>query len=251
MTASLRDHLVFVDFENVPNIDLALIVTHPARVILLIGKNQKRLDLALVQQIHQLGERIQLIEVGASGHNALDLTLAYHLGRAVVHAPSTIFHIISKDSDFDPLIAHLQANGVAVNRHPSFDALPFLPGPKKAAPALKVPEDRRSKVMARLKDPANASRPTTKRALLAHIKTGLGKAASTGDPEDILRELADEGALTIDPATEKVLYGAARKGALDEKKIQDPSSNIQRASKNHPRRIGKESRETPGLELLF
>ena len=251
MTASPRDHLVFVDFENVPNIDLALIAVHPVRVTLLIGKNQKRLELALVQQIHQLGDRIQLIEVGASGHNALDLTLAYHLGRAVVHAPAAAFHIVSKDSDFDPLIAHLRTNGVAIGRHSSFDALPFLPAPKKAAPALKVPEDRRSKIIARLTNPGNAHWPSTKRALLAHIKTGLGKTASVGGPENILDELVKDGALTIDPATEKISYTAARRGAEEEKKIPDPSFKIQRTAKNHPRKIGKESRETPGLELLF
>eukprot|EP01031_Cornospumella_fuschlensis_P013228 gene13228-biopygen11165 len=77
MPAPASDHLVFVDFENVPALDLSAIEGKSARVTLLIGKNQKKLDLDLVRQIHRLAPQVDLVEVGASGHNALDLTLAF------------------------------------------------------------------------------------------------------------------------------------------------------------------------------
>ncbi len=211
MTLPTPAHLVFVDFENVPDIDLGSIATHSVNVTLLIGKNQKRLDLPLVQQIHRLAAQVALIEVGATGHNALDLTLAYHLGQAVQQSPQAKFHIVSKDTDFDALVAHLRTHGVTIHRHPSFAALPFLPRPKKSpppasAPAPKPSIDRRAKIIARLTDPANPNHPSTKRALLANIKTGLGKEGTTTSPDDIVRELIETGVVTIDPDTNKVRY---------------------------------------------
>lgn len=210
MSPPTASHLVFVDFENVPDIELASIATHSVNVTLLIGKNQRRLDLPLVQQIHRLAAQVALIEVGATGHNALDLTLAYHLGQAVQQSPQAKFHIVSKDTDFDALVAHLRNNGVAIHRHPSFAALPFLPRPKKSpAPASAAPaslSDRRAKIIARLTDPANSNHPATKRALLAAIKAGLGKDGSATLSEEIVRELIETGVVTIDPDTHKVRY---------------------------------------------
>jgi hypothetical protein len=196
-----------VDFENVPDIDLGPIGSHSLKVTLLIGKNQTRLDLALVRQIHRLADRVELIEVGASGHNALDLTLAYHLGQAACQSPKAKFHIVSKDTDFDPLIAHLKAADIDVTRHRSFDALPFLtPTKKPAASSPRSTDSRRGKVLARLKNPASRNRPTSKSALIAHIETALGKESSSERVKDILNELVDRGTLTIDAATDKVSY---------------------------------------------
>jgi len=59
-------------------------------VTLLIGKKQTKLDLALVQQMRRVPDQVELVEVGASGHNALDLTLAYYLGRAAERSPARI-----------------------------------------------------------------------------------------------------------------------------------------------------------------
>lgn len=210
MTSPAPAHYIFVDFENVPAVDLTPIASTPAaHVMLLLGKNQRRMDLALVKQIKQLGDRLTLTEVGASGHNALDLTLAYYLGRAATEHPHASFHIISKDADFDPLIAHLHVLGIAVDRHPNLATLPFLSRPKRAKPTPPSPRpaaDHREKVIARLKDPANKNRPATKRALLAHIRTALGKSSAPEVPEEIVRNLVDQHALTIDPATEKIGY---------------------------------------------
>jgi hypothetical protein len=204
---NLPAHFVFVDFENVPDIDLALIAGQSVKITLLIGKNQTRLDLALVRHIHRLADRVELIEVGASGHNALDLTLAYHLGHTACQAPRATFHIVSKDTDFDPLVSHLNASGIAVARHRSFDALPFLGTKKKVEnPPAKPVQDRRAKVLARLKNPSSRNRPSSKSALVAHLKTALGKESSAAIVEEILGELIRSRVLTIDAATDKVSY---------------------------------------------
>lgn len=206
-------HHVFVDFENVPNVDLGLIENQTAKVTLLIGKRQQKLELALVRQIHRLAGQVELVEVGASGRNALDLTLACYLGRAVESEPKVAYAIVSRDKDFDPLIAHLKETGVSVSRHDSLAAVPFLApakraGPAKTNPAVRAsqPSDRLAKLAARLKE-EKAPRPRTKARLLALINTDLGGKLSDSEKQAKLDELIGLGVLSVDSA-EKVVYAA-------------------------------------------
>ncbi len=199
-------HLVFVDFENVPSIDLRPVEGKPVKVTLLIGKQQKKLDLALVQQIHRLAAQVDLVEVGASGRNALDLTLACYLGRAVQATAGAQFHIVSKDKDFDPLIAHLKAAGLKVARHPSIASVPFAGTTAgKGAPAKNTPEARLERFIAGLQDPNRKDRPARRRTLIKHIKSQLGKETSDEAAEAIVARLCAENILEV-AAGEKVEY---------------------------------------------
>lgn len=198
--AGHSEHLVFVDFENVPTVDLALISELPVHVTLLIGEKQKRLDLALVRQIHRHASRVTLIEVGASGRNALDLVLACHLGQAAVHHPGAAFHIVSKDKDFNPLVAHLRAADVNVTRHESFAALPFLhPAPKIAAP-----DDRLAKLIDRLSHKTTA-RPVRRKTLLSHIQAFYANRLSPAELDGIVAALQQRGIIAFDEK-ERVSY---------------------------------------------
>lgn len=207
---------VFVDFENVPAIDLGLIAGQSMHVTLLIGKNQSKLDFALVQQIHALAQQVELIAVGAAGRNALDMTLAHYLGRALQQHPRDHFHIVSGDKDYDPLIAHLVARGVKVSRHGSFSSLPGLSKSKHAstppkpaatgkAPAPTVALDRRAKLIARLSNRTSRNRPASRQTLIAHIKNNLSKDATEATVLATIDELRTRGVLTIDDKG-KVIY---------------------------------------------
>src|SRR6476659_8232829 len=113
-------YFVFVDFENVQKVDLALIEGKPVHVTLLIGKNQTKVAPTLLAQVSALPSPVIVVEVGASGRNASDLTLAYYLGRAVEQIPEANYAIVSKDKDFDPMLGHLVASGTQVVRKDSF-----------------------------------------------------------------------------------------------------------------------------------
>ncbi len=208
------EHHVFVDFENVPNIDLELIGGKDVHVTFLIGKNQTKISLDLVQCIRSYAAQVELIEVGASGHNALDLTLAYYLGQAVQRSPDTCFWIVSKDKDFGPMISHLhhRAVKVRVERCSGFDQLPFLQPtlkPKATQPSTTIaaaaPVDRRTKLVARLRDSSAKNRPTKRAALSAHLKTSLGSKATDAEVAVLISELVEAGTIAIDPA-DKVSY---------------------------------------------
>src|SRR6185312_8463939 len=132
-------NFVFVDFENVPSVDLGLVEGKAVQVTLMIGKNQTKIDFALVAQIQRMADQVELVKLDASGRNALDLTLANYLGRAIERRPDAQFCIVSKDKDFEPMIAHLVAKGVKVVRCDSFGALPFLSKARKSSGGKSTP----------------------------------------------------------------------------------------------------------------
>jgi len=197
-------HLVFVDFENVPTVDLDLVSGQSAEVLLFIGAKQKIFSLPLVQQIRRLAMQVQLIEVGKSGRNALDMVLAYHLGQSAAKNSTAQFYIVSKDTDFDPLIAHMCEANLLISRHESFAALPFLPSSKGTvssksplAPGKNQLEDRRAKFIVRLRNPGTRNRPSKKSTLLSHIRNDIAKNSSDAEVEDFVQDLVDQRVLTI------------------------------------------------------
>ncbi len=209
--AETSTHFVFVDFENVPTVDLGLVEGKAAQVTLLIGKNQKKIDLALVQQIRRLADQVELVEVGASGRNALDLTLAYYLGQAVQRNPAAEFFIVSKDKDFEPMIGHLAGKGIAVTRCDAFTGLPFLaaarkamiapfpPQPKAIAAAKSnAPVDRLAKLIGNFKGTPQ-HRPKKRATLLHHISTLFGNKLSDAEVVAIVDQLEKRRVISLDP----------------------------------------------------
>lgn len=210
-------HFVFVDFENVPEADLSGIRDQPVYVTLLLGKNQNKISVDLALQIQTFATQVNVVRLNASGRNALDFTLACYLGRAIEHAPTAQFAVVSKDKDFEPMISHLDATGVKIVRVDSFAAVPFVRHRKPAAnprtavavkaaqPAKKTVADPRTKVINRLKNPSSRNRPCDEAALHAHIKSSLGKNGSDAMADEIIRQLVSDQHVAISP-TGKVSY---------------------------------------------
>src|SRR5215207_4198920 len=111
---------VFVDFENVYELDLAVMGNKAVSFTLLIGPRQTKLDVCLVEKLFEHATSVQLVRLASSGRNALDFILTYYLGRAVAFDPTGCFHIISRDTGFDPLIEHLLSKRIDARRHDSF-----------------------------------------------------------------------------------------------------------------------------------
>src|SRR5207244_2512009 len=104
-----RVNHVFVDFENVHEVDLAIIGSKTVAFTLLVGPRQTKLDVSLVERLFEHAVSVQLVPLASAGKNALDFTLAYYVGRAVAADPTGYFHIVSKDAGYDPLIEHLRS----------------------------------------------------------------------------------------------------------------------------------------------
>lgn len=131
---------VFVDFENVHQLDLSLIGAKSVSFTLMVGAKQTKLDSDLVEKLMSHSSSVQLVKLKSLGKNALDFALAYYLGRAALADSTAWFHIISKDGGFDPLIEHLRARHLHVYRHASCAELTFSWPGKKAPVSVPLVE---------------------------------------------------------------------------------------------------------------
>ena len=212
---------VFVDFENVQDIDLAVIGTKAVSFTLLLGPRQTKLNVPLVEKLMAHAASVQLLRLTSPGKNALDFTLAYYLGRAVLADPTGFFHIVSKDAGFDPLVEHLRSKHVRARRHDSFATLTFaastklsaatLPAPapkpkpsalKPKAPAgpkiqLSVLDEREAQVLEHLRKPTT-NRPRNKQKLVSCLITHLGHKITETQALDLIHHLSQAGHLVID-----------------------------------------------------
>lgn len=110
------------------------------KIKVFVGSKQSRLSLDLASSLQPLGTAVEYVQIEGSGRNALDLHIAYYIGRLAVQEPGCVFHIVSKDTDYDPLIDHLRRQRIACHRWPSVteiqNAKHVVP---KAASSVKSP----------------------------------------------------------------------------------------------------------------
>lgn len=191
---------VFVDFENVPKVDLSVIGKKSVSLTLMLGAKQTKLDTDLVEKMMEHASSVQIIRMTESGKNSLDFTLAYYLGRAVLAAPSSYFHIVSKDTGFDPLISHLRSRHINARRHTDFTSLTFS-GPPKSPPAVKVPVlsqvDPLDRALAHLRK-NTSNRPRRKKTLVSHLLALGGKTATEAGVLVLIGRMVGLGHLSLD-----------------------------------------------------
>ena len=102
---------VLVDFENVQPDSLAALATGQFRVKVFVGASQAkgRISFELVHSMQALGANAEYVKIARTGKNAVDMHIAYYVGRLLEKEPNAVIHIVSRDSDFDPLIEYLDA----------------------------------------------------------------------------------------------------------------------------------------------
>jgi hypothetical protein len=188
-----RTSYVFVDFENIHEVDLDLVSDRPVVVVIVLGERHRNLPVELVKKLLKYPAQVRLVEAGRSGRNALDFVLAYHVGLEVAANPSGSFHIVSRDTGFDALVLHLNKNHLLAERHESFaKAL----GSGTTKPPL---QDRVQLVTDRLvKNKKN--RPKRKKTLSSQINAYFGKELSATELEEMLKTLVSRNIIEITPA---------------------------------------------------
>ena len=82
-----------------------------------------------------LGTRAEYIKVSGNGPNALDFHIAYYIGRLAASDPTAYFHIISKDTGFDPLIRHLKSQKIFAGRVGAIADIPLVKTSNSKSPA--------------------------------------------------------------------------------------------------------------------
>jgi hypothetical protein len=121
-------HLLLVDYENVPRVDLS-VLDDSYRAIVFVGASQNPPRAAKNKDTAHRFRRVDFQKIAGAGKNALDFHIAFQLGRMFETARETICIVVSRDKGFDPLLLHLNSNGLRCRRVESFAEIgaPLVP----------------------------------------------------------------------------------------------------------------------------
>jgi len=153
----MTTNYVLVDFENVQPENLASLAEGQFKVKVFVGAAQakRRISFELSHSMQMLSSSAEYVKIARSGPNAVDMHIAYFVGRLIERERDAVIHIISKDTDFDPLLEYLRANGVTCKRSKSIGevaklaqaaarARPAVQKPHRAATTPHVPAPRKA-----------------------------------------------------------------------------------------------------------
>ena len=129
---------------------------------------------------------------------ALDFHIAYYVGALSREAPSAFLHIISKDAGFDPLIKHLRARKLLVQRSTRIAEIPCLKPPLPTAMDAQI--DAVVTDLVRRK----AAKPRTQKTLLSTLNALFKKELSEGQLTQLFAALREPGIVQVEGT--KVAY---------------------------------------------
>lgn len=198
----MRTNYVLIDYENVQPATLSGIDAEHFRVFLFVGASQNKLAFDIAAAVQKLGERAQYVKIAGNGSNALDFHVAFYIGHLAAQDPRASFHIISKDTGFDPLIQHLKDRGILVTRSKSVSDIVL---PKAAGP--KALSEKVAAFVANLQQ-RGASKPRTLKTLTSTISAHFQKQLTDGELQEVLSQLQSDGVVQVNEG--KVTYALPR-----------------------------------------
>lgn len=194
----MRTNFVLVDFENIQPRDLGLLKDGPFKVKLFLGPNQAKVPVALASSLQSLGNDAEYVVLETAGNNALDFHIAYYIGVLSAEDPTAYFHIISKDSGFDPLIKHLKGKKVFAQRSNCIADIPYF------KPSLPVSADAQIQIIVADLVRRKASKPRKQKTLLSTLHALFKKELSEQQLAQLFASLCSRGIVKVDGA--KVSY---------------------------------------------
>lgn len=118
--------LILVDYENIQKIDMS-ILDDAYRAIIFVGALQNPPRASKNPKTAHRFRRVEFLKIDGTGKNALDFHIAFQLGRTIEAEPQTECFVISGDKGFDPLLCHLNKNGLKCRRATSLEDLLLQP----------------------------------------------------------------------------------------------------------------------------
>jgi hypothetical protein len=177
----VRTNYVLIDYESVQPTSVAVLEQECFKVFIFFGEKQAKVSFDIAASLQRLGAKATYIKMSGSGPNALDFHIAFYIGQLAVAEPDAYFHIISKDTGFDPLIAHLKEKGIFSARSKDVADIPIV---KKSN--AKTPSERLAAILANLRQ-RGASKPRTVKTLTSTINSLFQKSLSNGEIDACLR----------------------------------------------------------------
>lgn len=191
MNASLKTTFVLIDFENVQPKNVELLHGGPFKIKVFVGASQSKVPLAMAKALQVFGPDVEYIQIDGNGSNALDFHIAYYIGMLSAEFPKAEFHIVSKDTGFDPLVKHLKQRQIVCRRTASIaDAV--VPKVSNAKP---LPERVDAVIESLIKQAA--SRPRTAKTLSSSIKALFVNRITDAEVADIVSSLTQRGKIAV------------------------------------------------------
>ena len=187
----MRTNYVLIDYENVQPSALAVLEKEHFKIIVFVGANQSKISFDLAAQLQRLGQNASYVKISGNGPNALDFHISYYLGKLAAAEPDAYFHIISKDTGFDPLINHLKSKKILVARSRDVTDMPIV----KVANSNTTPE-KLAVIITNLKQ-RGASKPRTLKTLSSTVSSLFQKALPEDELSTLLKLMEKQGIITI------------------------------------------------------
>jgi hypothetical protein len=187
----VKKNYVLIDYENVQPDFMAALEKEHFNVIVFVGANQAKVTFEVASVLQQLGSRAEYIKISGNGSNALDFHIAFYIGQIAAKEPDAYFHIVSKDTGFDPLIQHLKSKKILAARSKSVADIPLV-----KISNSKSASEKADAVLVNLKQ-RGASKPRTVKTLSSTINSLFQKALLEPEVVAIIKELEKQGAITI------------------------------------------------------
>lgn len=194
----MRTNHVLIDFESVQPDSLSALEHEHFKVHIFVGANQAKLPFSVAAAIQRMGARANYVKISGNGSNALDFHIAFYIGQLAAEDSSAYFHIISKDTGFDPLIQHLKSRNIFAGRVKTVADIPLV-----KVSSSKSPEERVTAVVEKLRQ-MNSSKPRTPKTLRSTIASLFQKQLSDAELDSLVDALAARKIAVI--AANKVSY---------------------------------------------
>ncbi|MBP8251318.1 MAG: hypothetical protein KAX40_03060 [Herpetosiphon sp.] len=186
-----KTNYILVDFENVQPPDMQLLDHESIQIRLFLGAHQTKIPVSIATILQRFGTRVEYISIQRNGSNAVDFHIAYYLGRLISSDATAYYHIISKDTGYDPLIQHLKAQKIRVFRTPHIRQIPLI----RASLATSLAE-RIAVVMDNLVQ-RKTSCPRTEKTLTSTIRTIFQQALNDEEIFALIQALQKQGTISI------------------------------------------------------
>jgi PIN domain len=139
------------------------------RLAIFRGPGQMKYSADIAEAWQPLGANVTFVRCAKAGRNAVDMHIAFHLGELVAAQAraeagrGARFFIVSRDTDFDPLLMHIRSEGFEAARVVSIKAALGGGAAEKAEPRAAKTRSRRGKAAAEAA-PAPAEKPAKRAA---------------------------------------------------------------------------------------
>jgi hypothetical protein len=187
----VRTNFVLIDFENVKPQSLTALEFDHFQVMVFVGASQSKIPFELATALQRFGERAKYVKIAGNGPNALDFHIAFYVGQLATQHPTAYFHIISKDTGFDPLIQYLKSKNILCLRSPKIDDIPLI-----EAQYQKSPDERAQMLISKLQQP-KATKPRTAKTLSSTIAAFFHKQLTDEETAAVIAAMRSLGFLTL------------------------------------------------------